>query len=51
MKNIINQEKGITGIDIVVAVFIITIFVALITTLFYNINSNSASIERKTRGN
>lgn len=44
MKN----EKGFTGIDIVVSVIIITIFIALIANLIANINLKSTGIERKS---
>lgn len=45
MKN----ENGFTGIDIVISVIIITIFVALIANLITNINLKSTGIERKTK--
>lgn len=48
MRIKIKDEKGVTGIDITIAIIIITIFVAIITTLFYNIKSNSITIDRKT---
>lgn len=44
----IKSEKGITNIDITIAIILITLFVALIATLIYTINKNSTSIERKT---
>ncbi len=44
----IKSEKGITGIDITVSIIIITLFVAIIATLIYNINSNSKSVERRS---
>ena len=44
----IKSEKGITGIDITIAILIITLFVALITTLFYRLNANSAEMERRS---
>lgn len=43
----IKSEKGITTIDITISIIIITLFVALIATLMYQINSNSNSINRK----
>ena len=49
MKEKLRSEQGITGIDITVTVIIITIFVAILATIFFNINSNSKGIERKTR--
>lgn len=48
MKKMLKSENGITGIDIVVSVLIITIFVAILATIFFNINTDSKSIERKT---
>ncbi len=44
----IKSEKGITNIDITVSIIIITLFIAIIATLMYNINVNAKSIERKT---
>lgn len=43
-----KSEKGITGIDITVAILVITIFISLIGTLIFNIQSESKSIERRT---
>ena len=43
----IKQNKGITGIDIVISVIVITIFVALIASLVYKINFNGKKVERK----
>jgi len=48
MKKMLKNEKGITGIDIIVSILIITIFVAILTVLFFNINTDSKGIERKT---
>lgn len=45
----IRSEKGISGIDIIVAVILITIFVVMITMLSYQIRNNSEQIERKTQ--
>ena len=44
----IKSEKGITGIDITVSILVITIFISLIGVLIFNINAQSASIERRT---
>ena len=44
----IKSEKGITGIDITVSILVIAIFISLIGTLIFNINVQSASIERRT---
>jgi hypothetical protein len=46
---LIKNEKGVTGIDIVVSVIIITIFIALIANLIATINLNSSDIEKKTQ--
>ena len=43
-----KSEKGITTIDITVAIILITLFVAIIATLMYQINANSASTKRKS---
>ena len=48
MKEKLKQERGITGIDIAISIIIITIFVALLATIFFNINANSKGVERKT---
>ena len=44
----IKDERGVTGIDISVAIIIILLFVGLITTLIYNYTQNSKEIERKS---
>ena len=44
----IKSEKGITTIDITVSIVLITLFVAMIATIMYNINANSATIDRRT---
>lgn len=43
-----KSEKGFTGIDIIVAVIIITLFVSIISVVFYNITITAKSSERKT---
>jgi len=48
ISNILKKEKGITGIDISLAVLIITIFTGVITTLFYNVYTTSINIERES---
>lgn len=48
MKKKLKEENGITGIDIIVSVIIITMFVAIIAIIFSNITSNSKGIDRKT---
>ena len=42
-----KNEKGITTIDITVSIILITLFVALIAVLIYNVNKNSDSMERR----
>lgn len=44
----IKQEKGITGIDIVVSVLLITIFITLITNLSLALDRNAKIIQRNT---
>lgn len=48
MKHLKN-EKGVTGVDITIAIILITIFVAIIATLFFNIRRTSSDIERRTQ--
>lgn len=45
----IKNEKGITGIDITVAVLLIAIFVAILAALFSGVNTNSKSVERRSK--
>ena len=42
----LKAESGITGIDITVSITLISIFIALIATITYNIQKKSADIER-----
>lgn len=44
----IRSEKGITNIDITVSIILITIFVTIIGTLAYSINSNIMAMEKRT---
>lgn len=44
-----RSEKGVSGIDVVAAVVIITIFIAIITNIIANINLSSKDIEKKTQ--
>ena len=44
----IKNEKGITNIDITISIILITLFVAIIATIMYMINTNSSSMERRT---
>lgn len=43
-----KSERGITTIDITVAIILITLFVAIIVILMYQINANSASTKRNS---
>lgn len=43
-----RKEKGLTGVDIIISIFVITIFVAIIGNLIINVNLNNKSIERRT---
>ena len=45
---IFKNEKGITNIDLIVSIILITVFIALIATIMYTINANFNSIERRT---
>jgi len=44
----LKEERGITGIDIVISIMIITIFMAMIANTISNININSKDVERKS---
>lgn len=44
----LHSEKGFTGIDIAVSVVIIFLFISIIASLIYNVNSKSREIELKT---
>ena len=46
-----RSEKGISGIDIVASVIIVTIFIAIIANIIANINLNSKDIEKKDSSN
>lgn len=48
MKINIKSQKGITGIEITVAIVMLTIFVSLISTIFINIYLNSTEAQRNT---
>ena len=43
----IKKEQGFTGIDISVAVVILFIFISIIATLSYQVNSTAKAIERR----
>ena len=42
-----KSEKGVTGIDITLSVILISIFIGLITTLAYNLESKSKKLDRQ----
>lgn len=44
----VKSQKGFTGIDITIAVIVITLFVSIISVVFYNITVSSKTVERKT---
>lgn len=44
-----KSEKGYTGIDIAISVVVLFIFISLIATLSYSINSSSKEIELKSK--
>ena len=43
-----RKQNGIAGIDIVIALIIITIFISLIAVLTFNIQRNNEEIKRKS---
>ena len=45
----IKSQKGFTGADVTVAVLIVTIFAAIIATLYQNYVTTSKQIERKAQ--
>ena len=45
---LIEEEKGVTGIDLAISIIIITIFIAMVGNLIININLNSKDTQRKT---
>ena len=45
MKN--KNEKGVTGIDIILSVILITIFIGILTTLSFNIESKTKKMDKK----
>lgn len=44
----IKNNKGITGIDITVAIVILALFISLITSMFYNVSVIGKSVNRKS---
>lgn len=52
MTNKLKQQKGISGVDIVVSIGIIIIFVSIIASVFLNLNNlNSQIVRRQTATN
>lgn len=45
----LNNNRGITGIDISLALGILILFVSIIASLSYNFVTSSRNVERKTR--
>ena len=45
---LIRNEKGLTGIDIVISIIVITIFLASMANLIANISLNNKKIERES---
>lgn len=44
----LKNENGITGIDIIISIILITIFIAIITTLAYQTKKSSEDLKRRT---
>lgn len=44
----VKSQKGFTGIDITIAIIVITLFVSIISVVFYNITISSKKVEIKT---
>lgn len=44
----IKSEKGMTGVDLSIAIIIIILFISLISTLIYNYSKNSKELSRKS---
>lgn len=44
----IKNNKGITGIDITVAIVILALFISLITSMFYNVSVIGKAVNRKS---
>ena len=49
MINRLKQNKGLTGVDLTIAVIIIIMFISLITTIFYNLYISSNGTKRNTQ--
>lgn len=48
INKIIRQNKGITGVDLTVAIFIIILFVSILATTIYAVYLSNASLKRNT---
>ena len=48
MKKIFHNQKGITTADVIVAVILITIFVAMLTVVSGTLTETNAELERQT---
>lgn len=44
----LKSEKGVTGIDIAIAIIIVGLFIGIIVSLMYGINRSSSDIYKKT---
>lgn len=44
----IKNNKGITGVDITIAIVILTLFISLITSMFYNVSVIGKAVNRKS---
>ena len=45
----IKNNKGVTGIDVTVAIIIITMFTGLIASMFYNVDASRKELERNSK--
>lgn len=43
----IKDNKGVTGVDVAVAIVVIIVFLSIITAMFYNVSTSSKNISRK----
>lgn len=44
----IKNNKGLTGVDVTIAVIILTIFISLIANMFYNVSQIGNAVNRKS---
>ena len=47
----IKEEKGITGVDVSVAILIVAIFTGVIMAIFYNVSLSNEAIKRNATAN